>query len=380
MKPSKALDTVLRTKTSDFFYSALSAQDSMSMSPFGHRLGIKIGLSAAGAMLIAGAVATFVWSSWTWMMTGTLTVMTGAVSYASTLFHASSRLQLARTILRDIRKHDFETLDLAQVDRGDELNDIIRQVYRTGKVLEREISELKKIENYRREFLGNLSHELKTPIFSIRGFAETLNEGAIEDPEVNRSFVEKIIRNADRLNNLAKDLSEIARLETGQLELNLSAFSLRRLVTDVVESVEPHARERSITITTEVESDVPPVFGDASQLRQVVVNLVENAIKYSNDNGSVHIRLRHQPSRNLVEFRVKDKGVGIGKEDIGRVTERFFRVDKSRSRSAGGTGLGLSIVKHILAAHDEELEIKSRPGKGSAFTFNMPVAKIDDSI
>ena len=350
------------------------------MSPFGHRPGIKIGLSAAGAMLIAGAVATFVWSSWTWMMTGTLTVMTGAVSYASTLFHASSRLQLARTILRNIRKHDFETLDLAQVDRGDELNDIIRQVYRTGKVLEREISELKKIENYRREFLGNLSHELKTPIFSIRGFAETLNEGAIEDPEVNRSFVEKIIRNADRLNNLAKDLSEIARLETGQLELNLSAFSLRRLVTDVVESVEPHARERSITITTEVESDVPPVFGDASQLRQVVVNLVENAIKYSNDNGSVHIRLRHQPSRNLVEFRVKDKGVGIGKEDIGRVTERFFRVDKSRSRSAGGTGLGLSIVKHILAAHDEELEIKSRPGKGSAFTFNMPVAKIDDSI
>ena len=144
------------------------------MSPFGHRLGIKIGLSAAGAMLIAGAVATFVWSSWTWMMTGTLTVMTGAVSYASTLFHASSRLQLARTILRNIRKHDFETLDLAQVDRGDELNDIIRQVYRTGKVLEREISELKKIENYRREFLGNISHELKTPIFSIRGFAETL--------------------------------------------------------------------------------------------------------------------------------------------------------------------------------------------------------------
>lgn len=322
----------------------------------------------------------FMWSPWSWLTSLISALLTGVFAYGAAVFHSSSRLELAQTILRNIRKHDFETLDLAQVERGDELNEIIRQVYRTGRVLEREFSELKKIENYRREFLGNISHELKTPIFSIRGFAETLHEGAIEDPEVNRSFVEKIIRNADRLNNLAKDLSEIARLETGQLELQMSAFSLRRLVTDVVESVEPQARDRSITIKTRFESEVPPVYGDASQLRQVVVNLVDNAIKYSHDNGNVSIRLQHMRASNRVEFSVKDDGVGIRKEDISRVTERFFRVDKSRSRSAGGTGLGLSIVKHILAAHSQELEIKSRAGKGSTFAFSLPVAEIDESV
>ena len=349
-----------------------------SPSPLGHRLALKIGLSAALGALFVSIPLTLFWSAWGIGVSVIAIALCFLGAYIGTFYHASRRLELARAILKNLRRHEFETLDLAQVERGDELNDIIRQVYRTGRVLEREFSELKKMENYRREFLGNISHELKTPIFSIRGFAETLNEGAIEDPEVNRSFVEKIIRNADRLSHLARDLSEIARLETGQLAMNQAPFSMKRMVTDVVESVEPQARERSITLRTSFEKKLPPVFGDSSQLRQVVVNLVDNAIKYSHDEGKVTIRLRVKRGGEFVEFRVQDQGVGVAEEDLARLTERFFRVDKSRSRSAGGTGLGLSIVKHILAAHDQELSVSSTLGKGSTFGFLLPVAVTDE--
>lgn len=348
------------------------------ISTLGHRLALKVGLSAALGVGFASLILFLTWSAWTPWVSLVAILLTFAGGYVGTFHHASKRLALARSILRNLRRHEFETLDLAQVERGDELNDIIRQVYRTGRVLEREFSELKKMENYRREFLGNISHELKTPIFSIRGFAETLNEGAIDDPEVNRSFVEKIIRNADRLSNLARDLAEISRLETGQLAMNMTAFNMKRLVTDVVESVEPQARERSITLKTGFDAELPPVQGDSSQIRQVVVNLVDNAIKYSHEGGTVTIELRTRRSGTQVQLRVKDQGVGVSKEDIGRLTERFFRVDKSRSRSAGGTGLGLSIVKHILAAHGEELEVSSSLGKGSTFGFLLPAASPEE--
>lgn len=350
-----------------------------SKSPLGHRLALKIGLSAAGGTAVVCLFLTVFWEQWTAWISLIAIALAALGGYIATFHHASSRLELARKILKNLRRHEFDTLDLAQVDQGDELNDIIRQVYRTGRVLEREFSELKKMETYRKDFLGNISHELKTPIFSIRGFAETLKNGALEDPAVNQSFVEKIIRNADRLSNLATDLSEIARLETGNLEMEMSAFSMRRLVNDVVESVEPQALEKSISIRTSFESKLPPVYGDSSQIRQVVVNLVDNAIKYSNEGGKVTVRLRSRRKREIVEFSVRDQGVGVAKEDLARLTERFFRVDKSRSRSAGGTGLGLSIVKHILAAHNQELFLSSALGKGSTFTFRLAVAPVDEA-
>lgn len=350
-----------------------------STSPLGHRLALKIGLSASGGVAVLCVFLTIFWSAWSPLISAVAVLGSGLGAYIATFHHASSRLELARAILKNIRKYDFETLDLAQVERGDEINDIIRQVYRTGRVLEREFSELKKMESYRKDFLGNISHELKTPIFSIRGFAETLKDGALDDPAVNRSFVEKIIRNADRLSALATDLSEIARLETGSLEMEKSAFSMRRLVNDVVESVEPQAREKSVTIKTSFESKLSPAYGDPNQIRQVVVNLVDNAIKYSNEGGKVSVRLRSKRKRGMVAFSVRDQGVGVAKEDLARLTERFFRVDKSRSRSAGGTGLGLSIVKHILAAHDQELSVSSALGKGSTFTFLLNAAVVDEA-
>lgn len=276
-------------------------------------------------------------------------------------------------VARKLRKYKFGKLDRTHLPRGDELNDLIRQVYRTGQVLEWEFNELKRIENYRRDFLGNVSHELKTPIFAISGFAETLLDGAIEDPVVNRSFVEKIARNALRLNNLAMDLGEIVRLETGELQMNIEAFDVLPLISEIIDSVESIAAGRRVSVRTSVEDDLPAAMGDSERIRRVLVNLVENAIRYTGEDGNVLVGARRTPGDTLNIF-VTDDGIGISPTHLPRITERFFRVDASRSRSAGGTGLGLAIVKHILAAHKQSLEIESQPGTGSTFGFELPTA------
>jgi two-component system phosphate regulon sensor histidine kinase PhoR len=247
-------------------------------------------------------------------------------------------------------------------------------VYRTGQTLENEIRELKRMENYRREFIGNVSHELKTPIFSVQGFTETLLDGAIDDPSVNRTFLEKIMRNVNRLNNLARDLTAISRIETGELEMNMAPFDLGMLIDEVTESLEMKAAEKNIELQSQVPSGLPTVRGDRERIRQVLVNLVDNAIKYNHAGGHVEIIARHRPD-DEVKVSIVDDGIGVAPEHIARLTERFYRVDKSRSRNQGGTGLGLAIVKHSLGAHDRELMVESTPGSGSTFGFTVPAAK-----
>ena len=291
--------------------------------------------------------------------------------YAATVSVIAGRLELARRLLRQIRRKQFDNLHSAQLPRGDEMNDLVWQVYRTGLVLEREIRELKRMEDYRRDFIGNVSHELKTPIFAIRGFAETLENGALDDDKVNRSFLNKILRNADRLDNLARDLGEISRIEQGELKMDHAPFDLGRLAAEAVESLEGIASRRDVSITLAIPASLPPVVGDAHHIRQVVVNLIENAIKYNRDGGHIEVMARPLPDGD-VKFSVVDDGVGIPQELIPRITERFFRVDKSRSRAQGGTGLGLAIVKHILAAHERTLMVESRLGAGSTFGFALP--------
>ena len=298
-------------------------------------------------------------------------------SFFSTYFVAthflSKRLELARNTLKRIRKHKFGQLERARYPRGDELNALIRQVHRSGLLLESEISELRKVENYRREFVGNISHELKTPLFAIQGFAETLLEGAIEDESVNRAFVEHILKNAKRLTDLARDLMEISRLEKGEQPLNFEPFDIGRLITEVIDSHEPIALKHRVTVHASFSDDLSNVLGDAQHIRQVLVNLIDNAIKYSNSESDVFFSAV-EAADSMVDIRVKDSGIGVAKKYIPRITERFFRVDKSRSRSAGGTGLGLAIVKHILAAHRQPLNIESTPGMGSTFSFHLPAA------
>ena len=295
-----------------------------------------------------------------------------AVTYWVAIRLVTQRLKLGRKLLRQIRRSRFENLQDAQLPRGDELNSMVRQVFRTGQVLEREMTELRRMEDYRRDFIGNVSHELKTPIFAIRGFAETLEAGALEDPAVNRKFVDKILRNADRLDNLARDLGEIARIEQGELRMRPVQFSIGELVREIVESLEQIASRKAVRFVIAISPDLPDVVGDREHLRQVIVNLMENAIKYNGEGGTVTVEAQREAAE--VRISVKDDGIGIPASLIPRITERFFRVDKSRSRSQGGTGLGLAIVKHILAAHDRVLSVESREGIGSVFSFTLPLS------
>ena len=331
---------------------------------------------AAAAVLATLALLLALWwsagagSLWS-VLGGALGV--GVVVYAAAHRLLARRLRLAHATLRQIRRHQFANLEAAQLPRGDELNALIWQVYRTGQTLEKEIRELKKIENYRREFVSNVSHELKTPIFAVQGFSETLLDGALEDERVRRRFVEKILRNANRLNNLARDLSEIAHIETGMLQMTTAPFDVAQLAREVNESLEPAAAAKGVTLQHQLPADLPPVTGDRERIRQVLTNLVENAIKYNNAGGTVEV-----VARVLADGRVKtsvvDDGIGVAPEHVARLTERFYRVDQSRSRGQGGTGLGLAIVKHILGAHGSELMVESAPGSGSTFGFVLPAA------
>ncbi len=338
-----------------------------------HRLSAKIGfvVAAVAAVLlfvvrIAGVPFTF------WVGAG-LTLGVGVAGYGAAYRLLAARIELARSTLKQIRKHQFENLEAAHLPRGDELNALIWQVYRTGLALEKEIRGLRKMENYRREYLGNVSHELKTPIFAIQGFAETLLGGGLDDERFRRSFVEKILRNAGRLNNLAQDLSEIARIETGELKMTMEPFDLRQLVHEVAESLELAAGAKEVRLRHRLADGLPAVVGDRERIRQVLVNLVDNAIKYNNPGGHVDVAARRLGGGD-VKIEVSDDGIGLAPQDIHRVTERFYRVDKSRSRYQGGTGLGLAIVKHILAAHERKLLIESTLGQGSTFAFTLPAA------
>lgn len=303
-------------------------------------------------------------------------LIAGAAAYVSAYRILTARIDLARSILIQIRSHQFDKIESVQQLSRDELSTLIWQIYRTGLATERELRELKKSENYRREFLGNVFHELKTPIFSIQGFAETLLDGALEDERVSRKFVEKILRNVHRLSSLSRDLSEISQLETGEMKLADEPFNIRSLIGEVVESLEHAARDRNITLHQDIPDSLPLAAGDRERIRQVLTNLIDNAIKYNDSGGSVNAVAR-QVTADEIEVSIIDDGIGIAPEHITRVTERFFRVDKSRSRDQGGTGLGLAIVKHILAAHGRKLEIESSPGRGSKFSFIL--AKADSA-
>lgn len=256
---------------------------------------------------------------------------------------------------------------------GDEIDGLTATLKDTQASVRERISRLRRIENYRQEFLGDVSHELQTPIFAVEGFAETLLEGALEDPSVNRSFVEKIHRNARRLSALVNDLSDISQIETGSLRMNLLPFDPKQLAQESIEALEMSAEQSGVQLHSFIGRNVGQATGDRERIRQVLLNLLTNGIKYNNPGGSVELAI-WQAGPDEITFSITDDGIGIEKEEVARVTERFYRVDKSRSRERGGTGLGLAIVKHIVEAHGSSLQIQSRPGHGSTFAFTLPIA------
>ena len=345
-------------------------------SPRLHRLAWHVALRVAGAGALAGSAAAFLaGASPTRDLLAGLAVglAVGVVAYLAVSARTAGRLELARNTLRDARKRRFDGLGaLAEGANRDELDALIQQVYRAGRALQGEIERLETVESYRRDFLGDVSHELRTPIFAVSGFAETLLDGALDDPAVRRRFVERIQANAQRLQMLTQDLASISELEAGRLTLDVQPIHLAALAVEATEGTEHAAAERGVTVSVRIPQDLPRVRADRGRLRQVLTNLVENAVKYNRDGGSVEVTARRLAQG--VRVTVVDNGIGIPPEAIPRLTERFFRVDKSRSRGAGGTGLGLAIVKHILEAHGVGLDVESRPGYGSTFAFTLPEA------
>ena len=337
-----------------------------------HRLSLRIALLVQVVMMIGSLFYYLLWPVMPFwhIMAGSMT--TGWLTYIIARRLLALRIDMAGARLNDIHNQQFDSLDDGQPAYHDEIDALIGQVHSTGRVMEKEIRRLQRVENHRREYIGNVSHELKTPIFAIHGFAETLLDGGLEDNNVNRAFVEKILRNAQRLRNLSHDLSEIARIETGELRMTIAPFGLDLMIREIIESLEHVAKTQNIILRCQYRDNLPNMLGDRDRIRQVLTNLVDNGIKYNNPGGYVEIIARELPS-NEVKISIADNGIGILPEALHRITERFYRVDKSRSRSQGGTGLGLAIVKHILAAHNQELMIRSIPERGSTFSFKLPI-------
>lgn len=238
-----------------------------------------------------------------------------------------------------------------------------------------EIETLKVREEYRKEFLGNVSHELKTPLFTVQGYISTLLDGALHDNKVLEKYLKQANKGVDRLTYIIKDLDMITKLETGDLSLDLENFDIMKVVQNVFELLEMKAAKKKITLTFDLDYINPVmVFADKDRIQQVLTNLIENSIKYGRSNGTTEVSIENL-IKNKVIVRITDNGEGIHAENIPRLFERFYRVDQSGSRKKSGSGLGLSIVKHIIEAHNEKIYVESDLGVGSEFSFTLEKVK-----
>ncbi len=250
----------------------------------------------------------------------------------------------------------------------DPITEMNKEVIKWARDNKIEIEQLKKLADFRKEFLGNVSHELKTPIFNIQGYIHTLIDGALEDPQVNTRFLEKAAKSADRLSDLVADLLSISQLESGELTMEMERFDITPLVKDVYEQLS----NSKVQLLVKDGCNVPfYVFADKYRIRQVLVNLVINSIKYGKEEGTTTAGFYDMDENILIE--IADNGAGIEHEHLNRIFERFYRIDKSRSRESqeGGTGLGLAIVKHIIEAHHQTLNVRSNIGTGTTFGFTL---------
>jgi two-component system phosphate regulon sensor histidine kinase PhoR len=257
-----------------------------------------------------------------------------------------------------------------QLQKGrDIIGDLDKEVMGWAEDRKIELEQLKKLENYRKEFLGNVSHELKTPIFSIQGYVLTLLDGGLEDENINRQYLQRAERSIDRMIRIIEDLESISQLETGELELEIEKFDLVEMIEDIFVAQELRAKGEGMMLIFEDDSEQHLVLADRFRIRQVITNLIVNSMKYGKKHGETRVKVSDVGDHVLVEIR--DNGIGIAEEHLPRLFERFYRVDKSRSREMGGTGLGLAIVKHILEAHGQTISVMSTEGVGSIFSFTL---------
>ncbi|WP_405563124.1 sensor histidine kinase [Polaribacter sp. Asnod6-C07] len=263
-------------------------------------------------------------------------------------------------------KRESATTDIEKLSKS-------MQKFVEGKRLE--IESLTERDSFRRDFLGNVAHELKTPLFTVQGYILTLIEGAINDKQIRMKYLERANKGVERLVAVIKDLDMIAKLENEGTKLDVEVFNILELIQNVFDLFEMKAKKRNITLTFDKTHEFPVfVKGDIEKIEQVLINLVVNSIKYGKPNGKTYVSVQDYSEKKFI-IKVVDNGEGIKKEHISRLFERFYRVDQSRSREQGGSGLGLSIVKHIVEAHDENILLKSVYGEGSEFSFTLEKAR-----
>lgn len=285
------------------------------------------------------------------------------IDYAGKLAQGEFKARLA-----DTGKDELGILGMQLNETGEKLQMMFEQ-------LQREHAELEKLERVRKDFVINVSHELRTPLASIQGYTETLLDGALHDPAHNVRFLSIIRQNAERLARLTADLMTLSRLELKTTKFRFASYYVNQLLADSIDSMQPIAEKKNITLRLIPASDKAEMFCDAEAVQQVMGNLLDNAIKYTPESGLIEISAR-ELSDDTIEIAVKDTGIGIPSEDVPRLFERFYRVDKARSRELGGTGLGLAIVKHLVRSQGGTVNVESEVGKGSRFLFTLPVHDI----
>lgn len=290
------------------------------------------------------------------------------------------QFRVQRFIYKRIKKiyDDITLLESTSLTRGPITTDmatLTQQIDKFARHKKLEIETLKVREQYRKEFLGNVSHELKTPLFTIQGYILTLLDGAMDDKKIREKYLKRANEGVERLSFIVNDLDMITKLEVGDLSLNIETFDIVELVKNVFETVEMRAQKKKITLTFDAKYDKPiMVKADRERIQQVLANLIINSIKYGSEKGTTEVSIENL-IKNKVIVRVTDNGEGLENKHLPRLFERFYRVDKSGSRKEGGSGLGLSIVKHIIEAHNEKIYVESEFDVGSEFSFTLEKAK-----
>lgn len=271
-----------------------------------------------------------------------------------------------------VLSRDVHTTEIVDEMKDKHVENISEELTAWADDNDKEIARLKQSEAFRKQYLGNVAHELKTPIFNIQGYISTLLDGGLEDDLINRKYLERAEKSIDRLINIVNDLDTISKLENDMNRLKMETFDVVALAKEITEQLEMESSKRNIKLSVKGADSLPSQFNvtaDKHFVGQVLVNLIANSIHYGKEGGSTRIKFRDMADKILIE--VEDTGVGISKEDMPRIFERFYRVDKGRSREQGGTGLGLAIVKHIVEAHGERITVRSELGVGTTFAFAL---------
>ena len=282
-----------------------------------------------------------------------------------------------RPIYSMVLSRDVHTGDIAEKLKEQKVEEVSDELNAWADSNDKEIMRLKEAEKFRKQYLGNVAHELKTPIFNIQGYISTLLDGGLEDEIINRKYRERAEKSVERMINILSDLDTISRLDSDMNQMHCESFDMVALCKDFAEQSEMEAAKRNITLIVKGADNLPStcwVNADKFYIGQVLDNLIVNSIRYGKEGGTTKITCRDMLDKVLVE--VEDNGIGIAKSDLPRVFERFYRTDKGRSREQGGTGLGLAIVKHIVENHGEKVSVRSELGKGSTFTFTLNKVKL----